>query len=1225
MEAALPLSPTRSMLGDDEQYNTEGARLFFGPLKTPERRMNSMQDTMSQQQDSEPQVAGPSNSEPDDLSPSQASPTATEDASEALLVEELVKEVEDDDNEEEESGGDEGKDNLDYFPDEPSFVLAEKISRATDNPSPPPSPLAPMSIFGDVTPFTFTAPIPTAEEVEEPPTSQPTPSDDEPSPQSSRHSASPPIEDAMDLDPPTAATLDASPQPNLINLDTVIESEPVASVTDNVPDSAVSAVDELLLDAPVSVSSASSPVGDSSDASHPAVEDATSSVEPPVSQPLIQHSLGNSQVDPSTPPAKASATHLSPGATPVLRRSPRRSVAAPTPSQAPQLVVPLPTRDQPTPRSQKARRKKELESEVVEDSQGEDDSNTAAAKPTLALQPDIPRGRRSKSPLIFNREVGSLSPKTSDLLHQLIPALADPTPLELDTAPDAPQTTELAATEARPPVFFPPPSDSSIATPKRPQPARPFLVASPSKPLLSSSQPANVPATPARRITMEEAIEKGQLSPAKAAQMGYTPRVATASTAPGNAIPATPARRVLITDKAAPSSSKATLRFGSPVRAKSKGPEEELAQDVPMSDATSSSMAKLAVQGSSTAPHRAGASTGGRISRLPFPLTGSKPPSASGSRPAIGKPTESSRSVSALQSPAKSALKQSTSRIPRIPAKPYARPAIPKPTTSVAKPPAVEKPATIRKVDLTKPSTTKMVIPGSSTAVDSLAKGKGKATSSTTRPVAAKAAAAEKSAVLKRKRVPEPLASPVKQKPLRLVPSVLVPPTSSAIRALRATAKTSKTAATSAMRPQRTREPPSRTAAAAAAAKIAASIACLPPDPPASSPPQPIAPPAEVPVAQGPVVVPDAEKADPSNNTPLPDSLGSPMQAEAPSPFRNDAPSPAELQPASSTPEQPAPLPIIQIDPPHETPPIETLPPFVTVELPVPQGVRRTGRIRKPTQVAAEASAAEPSKPVSRRKAATQNIRFTFTDAYSEMSATALKSLTAANTVRNQAYLSVKLETAIIRKDGARPESPAVKIKTIAQREEEEKQKLKMERAQRYARRSGGSIPGSSDVEPDSEDDALPGASSMDVSPARHQRGAGEDEDYETPHRAFKRMRLTENGVEEEEEEEKRRVKWDRRLFSVTFLDEIKLGSRPYPKKITTQLKGCLAPAAKQLPLDTLGNLPEDKAPLVDLPSENVIVKKFVYDSDVLEPEPVDPPPPPPPKVTRSRNKKAKS
>jgi hypothetical protein len=252
------------------------------------------------------------------------------------------------------------------------------------------------------------------------------------------------------------------------------------------------------------------------------------------------------------------------------------------------------------------------------------------------------------------------------------------------------------------------------------------------------------------------------------------------------------------------------------------------------------------------------------------------------------------------------------------------------------------------------------------------------------------------------------------------------------------------------------------------------------------------------------------------------------------------------------------------------------LPPFIPAE--AESSVRRTSRLRKSQRTDMAGEPSTSSKPSSRsRKPAAQAVRFTFTDAYSEMSATALKNLTATNTVKNQAYLSVKLETAIIRKDGARPESPMVKIKTVAQREDEEKDRRKQERAARAARRSAGSnvseIPGSSDLEPDSEDESDDLFSNArqgtpDGLP-KHQRGAGEEEDYETPNRAFKRMKLTEDGQEEVMEEQKKRVKWDRGLFTVVFLDEVKLGTRAYSKTVP-QTKGCLAPTAKVRPRSIL-------------------------------------------------------
>jgi len=85
------------------------------------------------------------------------------------------------------------------------------------------------------------------------------------------------------------------------------------------------------------------------------------------------------------------------------------------------------------------------------------------------------------------------------------------------------------------------------------------------------------------------------------------------------------------------------------------------------------------------------------------------------------------------------------------------------------------------------------------------------------------------------------------------------------------------------------------------------------------------------------------------------------------------------------------------------------------------------------------------------------------------------------------------------------------------------------------------------------------------------------------------------------------------------YIDEVKLGTRQ-PLKENISLKGILAPTAKALRLDTLGNLPQADLPLADLVQENITIKKFVYDNDV---EPV-------PELivvknTRSRAKKTRS
>lgn len=222
--------------------------------------------------------------------------------------------------------------------------------------------------------------------------------------------------------------------------------------------------------------------------------------------------------------------------------------------------------------------------------------------------------------------------------------------------------------------------------------------------------------------------------------------------------------------------------------------------------------------------------------------------------------------------------------------------------------------------------------------------------------------------------------------------------------------------------------------------------------------------------------------------------------------------------------------------------------------------VRRTGRLRKPVQT-------EPVtdvRPVQIRRRAQPIVR-PDGDAFSSMSATALRALTSSNTVKNQKYLAAKLETEVVRKDGARPESPAVKVRTIVQRQKEERGLERKARAERRARaRRTGDPSGGDEMEGqnssfsgDWDDDDLESS----PAPLGHQRGPGDEEDYETPMRPIKRLRLGDER-EEEEWDRKKRVKWDRGLATAVYLDELELRSQALPKENVTR-KGCLAPAAK--------------------------------------------------------------
>lgn len=238
--------------------------------------------------------------------------------------------------------------------------------------------------------------------------------------------------------------------------------------------------------------------------------------------------------------------------------------------------------------------------------------------------------------------------------------------------------------------------------------------------------------------------------------------------------------------------------------------------------------------------------------------------------------------------------------------------------------------------------------------------------------------------------------------------------------------------------------------------------------------------------------------------------------------------------------------------------------------------VRRTTRARK--QVPTNDVFTAPRPLQSRRKA--NLISRSEADGFSGLSSMALKALTSSNTTKNQQNF-VSLATEIIRKDGRRPESPIMKVRTISQRQADEKAKGRSERAQRRAQRSDD---GTSDTEGFSSDR---GDSSMvegeeeewdedddkdddDDIPRKHRRGPGDEEDYQTPakpDRPLKRPRFGDEDVFDKEEsekeiQEKKRVKWDRGLYSEIYLDEIEVNPKKQLKEEVVK-RGCLAPTAK--------------------------------------------------------------
>ncbi|KAJ9098146.1 hypothetical protein QFC21_004475 [Naganishia friedmannii] len=111
-----------------------------------------------------------------------------------------------------------------------------------------------------------------------------------------------------------------------------------------------------------------------------------------------------------------------------------------------------------------------------------------------------------------------------------------------------------------------------------------------------------------------------------------------------------------------------------------------------------------------------------------------------------------------------------------------------------------------------------------------------------------------------------------------------------------------------------------------------------------------------------------------------------------------------------------------------------------------------------------------------------------------------LSTLTKLNTARNEVYFCT-LDRNVVKKDGPRPPSPN-KVRTIAEREEEER---KLGRGARAKRRGKGNSGGESSGLEDTDNQPLSLADLLP--PLKHIRGAGEDEDYQTPARPLKRTR----------------------------------------------------------------------------------------------------------------------
>ena len=793
----------------------------------------------------------------------------------------------------------------------------------------------------------------------------------------------------------------------------------------------------------------------------------------------------------------------------------------------------------------------------------------------------VPARQRSPArlPMSFNRVLGSLSPKSTDLLSKLaLTSTEERNDIRIGIGEPSSDSQSQFTFSMFPtlPESVPPQTPSRPTGPIRfSSPTRPT---SPHKIRLQAVVPNNPMNTPARRIPIEQGITQGHVSPQKAARLGFKPDGMLLTSVQ------TPARRVLISEHSAnPVTRPGGIRLGSPW----KGKERELSVEPSSRPLVSRRNEREKTPGPSSTETLAKPSTV-QTEKLPFPLV------PSNSAPSISSATvpENSQCNLPQEKPvnAKSSLRQLTSKIPRIGIKPYTRPLALKSTEKDSSTPRE------RKVD---PSVSLVDCWYNTYILTSFPKSPQKSTTmestsvpprdskGTTSPISrVKPTISTSTSLLKRKgEVEKP--SPVKPRfiSLRQVPKVVLSSSaSSKIRFGPPTGlKTSRN-----LRSVRNSE----------SSKVMKS-----PERKESSPPLRTCSP----------MVEDRQSSPPPHT-------GSPMVED-----RQSSPPPRTGSPMVEDPPSH----------PHEVLKLQSEPPESIVHDKTPtsdkSSLRRTTRSRR-TAVTGGSSRPRPT----RRKPASSRMD----DVFSGMSITALKDLTTSNTARNQQYLFAKLEREVIRKEGVRPESPVVKF---VQREMDVKMKERAERAIRRARRSSGDmissdIEGCSDVGYSSPCEDRSGESNHKPL-TKHRRGPGDESDYETPERLdrHKKAKLFVEADDQDGEPE-RRVKWDRGLFTSVYLDEVKLGTRQ-PLKENRSLKGILAPTAKvcysdlsvllaqsktgsvqAVQLDTLGNLPQADLPLTDLVQENITIKKYVYedeDEPVSELLVV--------KNTRSRAKKSKS
>lgn len=1183
---------------DSDAVNCSTARVYFGPVQSPEKRLLASEATQRRALDigtidtflspsGLPALYTPPSPQEITRVPDEGDERSDEDADEIFDV---AAHLSREDTPENDSLGQ----------SEPSSVLASRIMRACDNPSPPPR-AHPTIYFGLVmrdgrTPFPDISappspfrPINLRERLSPFSATERALSPEPPQPQASNDQNSPPRDSANNTS-----------QPDLISFEScstlvkTAEYSAEASPCGSPIQTLSSGVDALPLQIPEHPSVIPTPRVDG-------VEQPSSSDSPDkLPQGRVPADAESRPPHPSFP-SPLVTTSGAPDITKEHARTPMRRSARLS-------GTPRPTHAQQLSETPKINGKSNITTlapeEEMRDEQTADHGDADPCPDIQGLVEEKERRRSRRRGLNgkhdtpnLQRELGSLSPQSADVLTRLLPSERS-TPLP-EGQYSLPQR-ELSFVSLDPPLLTPQRPKSNSRQPNSPLATvqRPLVAPTPIRPnggigssshLKFSLTVDDASRTPARRVPIQDAFMQGFASSQNAMLLSAKRDAATRSVGirgPVFSRPAlddpsrSPAKRVLITDFNSPVRSP-NRPAGARARSVSAEPKPIVFQplrshSVDPSPRAADSKGKEPMFPKFSSKPKSGA-------KLPFPLVAGQ---KAGSDLPHSIPEEMEGSETDLianqatlsSSPVKSGLKQPSvgSRIPRIGAKPYARP---QPKKSV-----------------------------SSTATKLPAFGTGpRAPLFKSAPAGNGSSSSEESSAI---------APPSNRKfdgKFIAEPSVL-----STLKRKRGTEETAISPPTY---PVMVRQVVPGMLGGKYAPKAAPELLPTAPSLPELSPRKPPGPMKFRKVEPG---VISAHYAAPSKPT-----VSDPLVTDD----RSSSPQVLAVSEASIT--RPS-SPINSTSPPILPEPelVKPLPDVVEFKATAEASSRRPpenrGRGRRTSR---RKNAAQHANDIFGPSTSTQPLQLRRSrrsegEGFMGMSAVALQALTTSNTTKNQEIFA-KLEREVIRKEGIRPESPAIKVRTISQKQREMRDRQRLERAERRARRSEDG-PGLSDCEGASEvgDQSILGFDSEHdendgVIWTRHRRGPGEVEDYETPVRSdrpVKRLRFGE-GPQQEEERDRKRVKWHYGLSTEIYLDEIHPRSHSWAKDFVVE-KGCLAPTSKNLRLDMLGNvLDAEQHPLTDLHPENIVVKKFVYDNDieVVVKEVM------PPKITRSKSKKLRS